>query len=230
MNHARLVLVTKRPQLGIGKQRIADRLGPALAQQLATHLTDCALEDLRQWQGPTGILIADHADTSWATTQAPEAVVVTQINGNLGARLAAGYAQFQQRQTATEALLFIGSDCPALTPDYLNRCARALDQHDIVLGLADDGGAVVMGSRTAWPPLADLPWSTPKLAEALTSACAAADLSVVTLPALSDVDHACQLRTLAADLANDQRPARIQLREYLETLETGRPAPADIAG
>ena len=46
-----LVLVCKRPALGIGKQRLAAKVGQELALQIAEALLACALEDVLAWPG-----------------------------------------------------------------------------------------------------------------------------------------------------------------------------------
>ena len=65
-----------------------------------------------------------------------------QSGGNLGARmchaLADGLARYQ-------CVILVGSDCPAINPDYLSGAVRALASHSVVLGPANDGGYVLVG-------------------------------------------------------------------------------------
>src|SRR5690606_16475918 len=83
--------------------------------------------------------------------------------------------------------VFIGTDCVELDGDYLRQAAGALDAHDVVLGPARDGGVVLMGARTPWPGLGDLPWSTPALGAALHERCRSAGLSMALLAERGDV-------------------------------------------
>lgn len=207
-----LVLFAKRPKPGVGKQRIAVSEGRDVALALSQRLFDCAVEDLRAWPGPAVICIADAADQAWAQSQLPAATVTTQSAGNLGVRLNAASdalgAQFGR-------VLFIGCDAPTIDTDYLIDCAARLDQHDVVLGAAGDGGVVAMGTRRGWPPLDALPWSTPALGRALADACTASGLSVDWTAAHDDLDEAAQLAAAARALRDDPRPARRALYAWL---------------
>lgn len=59
-------------------------------------------------------------------------------------------------------LLLIGSDCPALHPDDLRRCADALCLGDDAVFLpAEDGGYVLIGLRQVQPRLFEhIEWGT----------------------------------------------------------------------
>lgn len=219
-NNCTLVLMCKRPKLGISKQRVAETTSSQTAFELSELLVDCAMADLAQWQGPVAIAVADKNDIDWATQHMPNAKIVSQATGNLGQRIE-GVAEQLRHQA--DRCLYIGIDAPTLDHSYLAMAASALDVHDIVLGAADDGGVVVMGNRRSWPSLQSLPWSTPKLGEALAIECQQAGLSVEWLPSHSDIDHANQFLALHDLLVADGRPSRIALTQWLNNqLDLGR--------
>lgn len=209
-----LTLVCKRPREGVAKQRIAAQLGKAPTHELATLLLNCAVEDLASWQGPRAVLVAQASDVSWASTLCPDAGVVVQCEGNLGDRIVDGTQTIGDK--GREPVLFIGSDCPELDNQYLQTCANSLQTHDVVLGDASDGGVVVMGTRSSWPILNDLPWSTDSLRSALVQRCTHAGMTIARHKALTDIDDASQLCALNAALAIDQRPARRALHDWLQ--------------
>ncbi|MEM7610286.1 MAG: DUF2064 domain-containing protein [Pseudomonadota bacterium] len=202
-----LALFCKRPLPGVGKQRIAAALGEDAALEVAGQLLDCALEDVAAWRGPRALCIAAADDAEWAR-QFDVGRVDIQVAGNLGQRLQAAY---QRLAAETNKVLFIGSDAPTLNRPYLERCAQALETHDVVLGRATDGGVVVMGSRCEWPALEGLPWSTNELGQALANQCIRWGLTVSWQPAHTDIDTADQLPSLATLLRDDPRPARQSL-------------------
>jgi glycosyltransferase A (GT-A) superfamily protein (DUF2064 family) len=138
---------------------------------------------------------------------------VLQCGGNLGMRIE--HVNGALIRLGHERQLFIGSDCPTLDVDYLARAAAALGDHDAVLGPAADGGVVLMGVHGRWPPLAELPWSTSGLFEALQAACVARRASLTTLPQLRDVDTLDDLADLRTALGGDLRPARRALARWL---------------
>ncbi|MGE4532925.1 TIGR04282 family arsenosugar biosynthesis glycosyltransferase [Halomonas sp.] len=60
----------------------------------------------------------------------------------------------RMRQALTPGpAMVIGSDCPALTPALLQRCAAALATHDAVCLPAEDGGYALLGLHQAHPSL-----------------------------------------------------------------------------
>lgn len=207
-----LILMCKRPRPGVGKQRVASATGADVAFELTAHLLDCAFEDLAAWPDAVALSVADAGDADWAARQVPGATVVVQRDGNLGQRLEDTLAQLFD---GAARHLFIGMDAPTLTADYLAACRDALATRDVVLGRAEDGGVVVMGSRKSWPPLAGLPWSSSRLGNALAAQCAAHGHTVSWQAPHADIDFADQFGDLASALADDPRPARRALLQWL---------------
>lgn len=86
--------------------------------------------------------------------------------------------------------IVIGSDCPGITTDYLKEALSALDDHDLVIGPALDGGYTLLGMRTLEPSLfRDMEWSTERVLPDTLARAEAAGLSVCQLAPLSDVDY-----------------------------------------
>jgi glycosyltransferase A (GT-A) superfamily protein (DUF2064 family) len=192
------------------KRRLANQIGAQRATQAARCLLGCAGEDLMAWPGTKCVA----PSLSEERSEAPTAdVLLVQPGGNLGERIAHVNAELIRQ--GIERQLFIGSDCPNLDLAYLERAAAALTEHAAVLGPAADGGVVLMGVRGRWPPLAALPWSTGTLYEALRTACARAGASAAALPSLHDVDTLDDLVALRTRLADDPRPARRALVDWL---------------
>lgn len=212
-----LVLLCKRPAPGHAKQRLATTLGKQNAFDLALAMLDCALEDLREWRGPRIIAPDRPEHLPWARSLMPEAKCQAQTEGNLGQRLNA--LDHQLRRRGLHQLMFIGSDCPALTlADYRNVWAL-LQNHDSVLLDARDGGVVLMASNQPWPDLAALPWSTDRLGAALAELCRQAGQRVAVAGESFDIDHAADLSLLTQALAGDDRPARRCLNALLQRTE-----------
>ncbi|WP_405241300.1 TIGR04282 family arsenosugar biosynthesis glycosyltransferase [Lentisalinibacter salinarum] len=208
-----LVLFCKPPERS--KQRLVPVLGERRTAELAARLLECALEDLAGWPGSVVLSPAEPGDGDWAAGLGLErSCILFQRGGNLGERL--DDIDLRLRDEGYRRRLYMGIDCPLLGVPALTAAANALDEADVVLGAAEDGGVVFMGTGPGWPPLAGLPWSTERLAQALAGACEAAGLRVRWLGRWPDVDRAADLGTLAAALGDDARPARQRLRDWLE--------------
>jgi hypothetical protein len=120
-----------------------------------------------------------------------------QPGGDLGQRM---HAALRDALRRSERAVLIGSDCPALTPALLARCARALDDHDVVLLPAQDGGYVLIGlRRSCWPLFAGMPWSQPALFAQTLRRARMRGLRCWVGPLLWDVDRPADLARLPAD-------------------------------
>ncbi len=212
-----LVLVCRRPAPGSGKRRLAVHVGEPATLRLCELMLATALEDLAAWPGARIIAPAATDDVAWARSLPVAGLdVIPQSEGNLGARIAT--LDRQLRDQGHGALLYIGSDAPVLGPDDYLAARHALTRHAVVLGPALDGGVTCMGSRHAWPPLDELPWSTAHLHAALQSICEQAGLDVANIATRYDIDVVGNLFRLAADLRTDLRPARRALYRALQSL------------
>ena len=136
MAEATLVLVCKRPGLGMGKQRLAANLGQEAANRVAEALLACALEDARAWPGPVVI-----APAHWRIMPGPRlcwrkcirrGTYQPQAEGNLGQRL--NTLDSELRAVGLEKLVYIGSDAPALGAANYAAASEALEHHDTRVG------------------------------------------------------------------------------------------------
>jgi len=217
---ATLILFCRRPQTGVGKRRLAHDLGDKQTAEISHLMLACAIEDAKAWNGPVIVAPATPEDHEWAASLLPgTAEVMPQPTGNLGERISA--IDDAARSSGHSRLIFIGSDSPTLTPDYYERARAALNDAEVVLGPADDGGVTLMGSSRSWPDLTALPWSSAQLGAELENTCRQAEMSVSRLGTQYDIDQLTDLQRLKGDLAGDLRPARKALRDWL----AGNPAP-----
>jgi hypothetical protein len=75
----------------------------------------------------------------------PDTRFVPQCDGDLGERLAlAVRAEFQR---GAERVFLVGGDCPAIGPDYFTDADGHLNEADLVIGPATDGGYVLLGIK-----------------------------------------------------------------------------------
>ena len=97
----------------------------------------------------------------WLNPHRPGMNSVAQCAGDLGARLAAAFAEEFARGAA--GVIAVGGDCPGLDEGVLCAAHRALTTVDVVLGPATDGGYYLIGLKQ---PRADLftgiAWAHPK--------------------------------------------------------------------
>jgi rSAM/selenodomain-associated transferase 1 len=140
----RIIVFARAPVPGEAKTRLIPALGAEGAARLHARLVERTLATAcAAGVGAVELCCApDATHPFFAACAARFGVALTaQGAGDLGARMRRALA------VARPAVL-IGSDCPAMTPDYLRGAAGALgDGCDLVFGPADDGGYVLVGAN-----------------------------------------------------------------------------------
>ena len=112
-----------------------------------------------------------------------------QAEGDLGARMGHAIADALTRATA---VILIGTDCPLLDPVRIALACAALEDHDAVLGPAEDGGYVLVGTRRPLP-FDDVRWSSSHAFADTVAGFERAHIRFAELPVLWDVDEPADL-------------------------------------
>jgi rSAM/selenodomain-associated transferase 2/rSAM/selenodomain-associated transferase 1 len=126
------------------------------------------------------------------------AQVRVQGPGDLGARMAQA---FQAGLQCSLGVILVGSDAPSIDADYLQDAARQLQDKDLVLGPALDGGYVLIALKRFYPGLfEDIEWGSDRVLEATLRQARELNLEVGLLNALADIDRPEDLRLLPENL------------------------------
>jgi rSAM/selenodomain-associated transferase 1 len=119
-----------------------------------------------------------------------------QPDGDLGARLAGA---FEAHFAACPGLpaMAIGADVPGVDAGVIADARAALDNSDVVIGPARDGGYYLIGLARPLPGLfQDIPWGTGEVFGATLAACRAHGVEPAILPERIDVDRVHDLTAL----------------------------------
>ncbi len=180
----------KWPRMGEVKTRLAKTIGNQeavsvhvqLCQAVYNNLKKCDAQYVMHVAGiPAGI--GGDAFSRWLSSTGVQ--VIPQISGDLGQRMAAVLSS----ASPNEYVLVVGSDCPCLTAEYIDRAFEALDRSDLVLGPAEDGGYVLIGAKRFQPDIFDgVRWGEGGVYAQTRRNAQAAGLKVESLPTMWDVD------------------------------------------
>lgn len=197
--HCRLIVFAKAPVPGLAKTRFIPALGARGAARLAERLLEHSVQQACHARiGPVELCCAPNAEHAAFTrlTQRYAIALETQGDGDLGARMSRALA----RALAThERAVLIGSDIPALDAHYLQAAARALEDHAVVFGPANDGGYVLVGSSVSAAGLFEgIQWGTSRVMQQTRQRLVALGLRHHELAPLSDVDVAEDLKHVPA--------------------------------
>jgi glycosyltransferase A (GT-A) superfamily protein (DUF2064 family) len=111
-----------------------------------------------------------------------------QSEGDLGRRMALAFKDsFSAGMTS---VVIIGTDCPDLKAKLMVKAFHALEQNDLVLGPALDGGYYLIGLRRLISELfTGISWSTAEVLEQTIRIAERLDLAIAFLPLLNDIDR-----------------------------------------
>jgi rSAM/selenodomain-associated transferase 1 len=212
-----LVVVGKAPIAG----QVKTRLCPPLTAQRAAGLHRAFLRDtvaLAQAVDSVEVVVlyppCDGAERALIEALGPTARLLPQrgeglgdaLSGAAAALLADGYDQ----------IALISSDNPDLPPAYVAAAFAALDDHDVALGPAEDGGYYLIAlSRPHLGLFERITWSTAVVFDQTRQRAAELGLSLAALPPWRDVDDLAGLRRLHADLAAGPADVAANTRAFL---------------
>lgn len=188
MSRSALLLFIKNPIPGKTKTRLAGDVGNEMALKMYHQLTNWTREQALGLTATDRHLYYSNEVTANDAWREQDFHKHLQHPGDLGERMLDGFRiAFEE---GYDKVIIIGSDCPGIDTDYLIEAFAALDDHDVVIGPALDGGYTLLGMRTFTPTLfKNIAWSTSEVLPATLARAAAAGRSVSQLKPLSDVDY-----------------------------------------
>lgn len=188
-----LLLFTRYPQPGQTKTRLIPALGADGAAFVQRQMTEQMVAKARQFSALPGRRLEVYSTgagfRSMGLWLGFDLKYCGQGEGDLGQRmLRAVERSFFHGDVS---VIVIGSDCPALSVDYLEKAAAALESGaDLVLGPAYDGGYYLIGMRKVAPSLFEnIPWGSEDVLAATLKAVHQLDWQVEQLPLLADIDR-----------------------------------------
>ena len=112
---------------------------------------------------------------------------LVQLGQDLGERMKNAFAE--NFELGIEKVVLIGTDCPSLEGIHLSQAFEALDQSDLVLGPARDGGYYMIGMKRRADFLFEgITWSTELVLSQTLALAAEQGLQTSLLPVLEDID------------------------------------------
>ena len=193
----RLIIFTRYPEPGKTKTRLIPVLGTQGAADLQRQMTEHAINRVRglvgsrpvdmevRYEGGNRELMEKWLGSSMSYRP--------QGGGDVGERMQRAFAEaFQQ---GLSRVVIMGTDCPGVTGVIARTGFDLLNQFDLVLGAAEDGGYYLIGLRREMEQLFhDIPWGTSEVRARTVEAANQLGLRVVSLDLLDDVDRTEDLK------------------------------------
>jgi len=192
-----LAVIAKEPVAGLAKTRLVPALGEAGAARAATAMLADTLTAVRAAGADPWLCFTPAEARERLGRLAPGFGLLAQAPGDLGDRLAACLADLLA--TGADRVAIVGADTPHVPIASYRRAFALLEQADVVLGPALDGGYYLVAAKAARPELfVGVPMGTEAVLTETVARATRAGLVVDLLPPLRDLDR---VEDLAAALA-----------------------------
>jgi rSAM/selenodomain-associated transferase 1 len=130
--------------------------------------------------------------------------LIDQVGDDLGARMNQAFQTLFSQ--GYRRVVLIGTDVPTLPLDHIKQALAALENHDLVLGPALDGGYYLIGLKRMAPKLfTDIPWSTDQVLRLTQGKAATIGLTVSLIKSWRDVDTLADLEALIKDCTTEAK-------------------------
>jgi uncharacterized protein len=187
MGRELLIIFVKAPRPGHVKTRIAEVIGPQPAADAYLALVGILIGNLRTLPNVEVRYTPDDAFLEIPQWLQPTWKTAPQGQGDLGERLVKACRDGFKH--GAERVVVIGSDAPEILREDIEAAWSALNDHDVVLGPAEDGGYWLIGLKSEQPALFEgIAWSTSSVCEETVKRAESNGLKVHLLRKLSDID------------------------------------------
>ena len=188
----KLIIFTRYPILGKTKTRLIPVLGEEGATKLHRQLTEKTISTVEKlfYYHPLSLEIsfAGGTKTLMKNWLGDAFIYEPQPDGDLGERMAIAFQK--SFECGYEKVIIIGTDCPTLKHKILREALEKLNQKELVLGPAEDGGYYLIGLRHFIPQLFEnISWGTSSVLEQTNTIALSLNLSIAYLPILADIDR-----------------------------------------
>jgi rSAM/selenodomain-associated transferase 1 len=190
-----LIIFVKNPEKGKVKTRLAKDIGDDQALHVYQRLLQYTKGVTKGLNSEKLVYYSDFIDNNdlWDNMTFEKRL---QQGSDLGERMQNAFAEaFAHGQ---KRVLIIGSDCAELETHMIKEAFAVLENNEVVIGPAKDGGYYLLGMKTFYPTLFEnKPWSSENVLMDTINDLKKLNASYYLLKTLSDIDHAADLELMS---------------------------------
>lgn len=192
MKKALVLQFAKQPKLGHVKTRMQPVLSPEQSVKLHIKLIRHTWQQIQSLQSDEieVRMALDSEDIHPAMDDLftdTNRQTLLQQGADLGQRMCHA---IEQGLKDYQAVLIVGSDCPAITSHSINEALLALEYADHVFIPAEDGGYVLIGAGKVFPAIfTEIPWGTDEVLSTTKKRLDLAKEKAIFLDSLWDIDR-----------------------------------------
>lgn len=182
-----LIVFVKNPELGKVKTRLAKSIGDKAALKVYKYLLNYTSKVAEEVQCDSIYVYHSSSLNSKDNWQGERITNKLQVAGDLGEKMKSAFADVLGERG--ESVVLIGSDCIDINAEIINEAFEVLDQKDVVIGPAVDGGYYLLGMNEQHDSLFfNMPWSTDRLFQESEKEIEKRNLTFSLLKKISDID------------------------------------------
>ncbi len=188
----RLIIFTRYPEPGKTKTRLIPALGPTGATELHRKMANRTLGTAKDFSARRTVSIEIRYEGGNERLMAGwlggELAIRNQSGGGLGTRMHDSLTDAFEEDA--HKVVIVGTDCPGMSADILEKAFNQLVEHDLVLGPAEDGGYYLVGMKTPTPRIfAGITWGADDVLRKTLETAKELGISTALLDKLADVDR-----------------------------------------
>jgi len=185
-----LIIFLKYPQAGKVKTRLARDVGAQRAAEFYSQMSKTIIENVLDTDSYRTIIFYDPPEReneirSWlGSKQCP---ITPQTGESLGDKITDAFTQVFS--SGADKAVIIGTDCIDVTSKTITQAINSLNNTDIVLGPAEDGGYYLLGLKRHIPEIfQEIDWSTNRVLAQTLEKIKEKKLKYELLETLKDID------------------------------------------
>jgi hypothetical protein len=225
-----LAVFVKEPRPGAVKSRLAATLGAEAAAEVYRAIAEEVMRRTAPRRDEYDCIVAFDPPSAGAAIGewlgVTAGALLPQPTGDIGLRMERVFDELFRRGARRVAL--IGTDVPALSYEDGRGALESLDEHDVALGPATDGGYYLIALKGPEPELfRGIRWSSPDVLTGTLERAARRGLSVRVLRTLGDVDT---IEDLAAEWETIRSLLNEEIAQRIDRTIRGRTTKIDRRG
>lgn len=182
-----LMIFIRNAQIGRVKTRLAATVGDERALEIYIHLLEHTAETARNCKADKAVFYSEYIEEA-DEFEVPVFQKYLQTGRDLGEKMKQAFVKGFGKHYSN--VVIIGSDCMELTTAILDEAFLLLQDHDIVIGPAKDGGYYLLGMKKIHHAFFEnKSWSTSNVLLDTLLDCQKEQLRYALLPPLNDVDE-----------------------------------------
>jgi len=187
-----IMIFVRNPELGKVKTRLAKTIGNEKALHIYNLLLDHTNNVVKRVNTDKAVFYSDYINSNdqWKNDGFLQ---LMQKGNELGEKMTNAF--LKAFNLGYKKVIIIGSDCFDLDENIINQAFANLNDDEVVLGPAKDGGYYLLGMKAFYPSLfRNKAWSTESVLSDTLLDISKLNISFKLLPTLSDIDEEKDLK------------------------------------